>query len=247
MSIKIPKEVKKEFRDGFNNYIKDMGRPITVQLEPVKVNCPNCLYDSIQQKSSNVYDSSFKLPVNIFPGTSFQETIFPQPFNVISVSGVQYNPANVNPKILKTTICPVCNGEGLLTKENTTCIQAVITNGLTSQGLTEQGIIDLSAGKDGLLYTRLKTYAKNFALLKKAKFFIIDGIPMKIEVPPRQKGLGNVDIAEVYVSEIETDISVSNKFDNDPRLNINPIGTMSNQADISTPTIPPVTTGDDVW
>jgi hypothetical protein len=71
---------------------------------------------------------------------------------------------------------------------------------------------------------------------------------MKAEVMPRLKGLGGKHITEVYLSEVENEGSIDNvSYESDPRININTAGTVSNQADVGTPNIPPVVDGDDVW
>lgn len=247
MSLKIPKELKSEFKKGFNQYIKAMGRPIQVVLDPTQVSCPNCIWDNVQGKSSNVYNESFKKPVNIFPATDMQTKVYPQPFNVTSVSGVQYDPSLIDPKILRVSVCPVCLGEGVLISENTSCIVAVITTGYGQTGTEASTFIDLSAGRDGRQITRLKTKAENYAICRDAQYFIVDGIKMEIEIPAKLKGLGNLSITEVYLGTVKEDSSSNTKYDGDQRVNINQTGQSSDQADDSTPTIPPSVPGDDVW
>lgn len=247
MSLNIPKGLKREFKKGFDEYIKTMGQDIIAHLPPTSVRCPNCFFDSFQNKSSNIYDTSFKTPVNIFPGTTAQRTIYPAPFNVETVSGVQYDPAIQNPKILIGSICPVCAGEGKLTSDNTVCMKAVVTQGMIQRGMDSATFMDLSAGRDGTPVTRLKTFSNNYPVCRDADYFIIKGIKYKIEIPVRLKGLGMDAIAELYLTASDVDASSSVEYDNDARININPLGQVSNQAPPLTPTIPPTVPGDDVW
>jgi hypothetical protein len=247
MSLKIPASLKKEFKKGFDEYIKVMGRTVQAYLEPFTVDCPNCIYDNTQKKSSNVYDETFKTPLNIFPGSSAQRIIYPAPFNVVSVSGVQYDPSIPNPKILKAAICPTCKGEGVLIQNNIVCIQAVVTRGISKTDVEGPDMMDLSGGLDGLDVVRLKSFSCNYSVIRDAKYFIIEGIKAKLENPPRLKGLGSDAIVEAYLTTVKEDISSSDKYDKDVRIDINVHGTASNQAPSGTPTIPPVTAGDDVW
>lgn len=247
MSLKIPASIKKEFKDGFEEYIRKMGRSVIAHLKPNEVQCPNCIFDNYQHKSTNIWNTSFLKPVNIFPGTSYQKEIYPAPFNVTSVSGVQYDPTIPNPKILNVAVCPVCRGEGVLINDNTTCFNAVVTVGKPQTGAEPSDYIDLSAGRDGMQLTRLKTYANNYAVCRDAEFFTVDGIKYKIEVPARLKGLGNKAITELYLSTVDVDSSSDTEYDTDGRLKIVEFGQVSNQASNITPTIPPVVPGDDVW
>jgi hypothetical protein len=243
MVIKIPTELKKEFAQGFDEYIKAMGRRIEVYLEPTKVDCVNCLFDPIQKKSANIYNEEFRRPVNIFPGTPFQQKVYPAPFNVTSVSGVQYDPALADPKILTVSICPVCKGSGILVHDNVISFIGVFTIGKSGN----PGFEDLPPGRDGIQYARIKTFSSNYSVCRESKYFIVDGIQYKIEIPARLKGLGSQTITELYLSEVEVTPSISINYDKDPRIQNTDLGNISNQAPISVPTIPPIVPGDDVW
>lgn len=247
MGLGIPSNLKKEFKKGFDEYIKKMGRTVEAYLEPFSVDCPNCIYDNLQKKSSNVYDQNFKKPINIFPGTTVQRQVYPAPFNVTTVSGVQYDPSLPNPKILKTSVCPVCKGFGILTSDNVQCFQAVVTRGISKTDVEGPDMVDLSAGLDGIDIIRLKSFSCNYSIVRDAKYFKVEGIKAKTEVPPRLKGLGSDAIVEVYLTTVQEDISSSVKYDGDSRIQTNPFGNASNQASDITPTIPPVIPGDDIW
>lgn len=247
MSLKIPITLKKEFKDGFDEYIKSMGRQVLAYLKPHEVQCPNCIFDAYSNKSSNLWNSLFLKPVNIFPGTTHQQIIYPVPFNVTTVSGIQYDPSIPNPKILNAVLCPVCKGLGILTIENTVCFRAVITVGKPQTGAQPSDFTDLSAGRDGMQLTRIKTYANNYSVCRDAESFLIDGVQYKTEIPVRLKGLGNKSIVEVYLSTVNVDSSSDNQYDTDNRLKIVDFGQVSNQASPATPTIPPIVPGDDVW
>jgi len=244
--INIPAaKLKKQFKEGFHQYIKKMGRDVIVHLKPFSVDCPNCLVDSVRNTSANVYDESFIRPVNIFPGTYAERIIYPAPFNVTAASGVQYDPSLLDPKILKTTVCPVCRGEGILTYEDEVTIKGVVTWN------PKEETLDLAPGYEGKPVCRIKTYEYNYALVRDAKYFLVDG--EKCEHckeeggAPRVKGLGADHITEFYVTAVEVGKSDSINLDEDSRLQYNKIGRVSDQAPPAAPTIPPQVPGDDVW
>jgi hypothetical protein len=239
----ISKETKKKYRKGIHSYLKDMGRPIVVQLKPFSVECPNCFLDEPKNSSVNKYNTDFKKPVNIFPGTLVERLIYPVPFNVDTVSGVQYDPSIPNPKILEATVCPVCIGKGRLIESKEINIQGLVTWN------PKELLRELPAGLDGESICRVKTFEYNYAVVRQAESFIIDGIKCLFATlgTPRLKGLGADHIVEFYLQTVSVDSSVSEKFDDTKSIQYNPIGTVSDQAPDITPTIPPHTDGDDVW
>lgn len=243
----IPKGLKKEFKKSFAQYIKAMGRNVDVILKPHTVRCPNCIYDSVQKKSTNIYDLNFLRPVTVFPTTSYKRIVYPAPFNVTTISGVTFNPDIPNARILQTDTCPICNGDGVLRAENKTCMKAVV-NRVSNQTNTEGSkTFDLSAGRDGYEILRVKTLPSNYAICRDAQVLIIDGVKTKLEVPAMLKGIGIDALVELYVSVVSEDSSSTVAYDKDTRINTSDNGQISDQASQSTPTIPPVIPGDDVW
>jgi hypothetical protein len=246
MGLQIPREIKKEFKDGFSEYLNAMGERITVFLNPYTVSCPNCLWDSVQQRSSNVYDTTFLRPVYIFPDTPFKKIIYPLPFNVVTATGVQYDPGIIDPKILTATTCPVCMGDGVLQSPNSHCINALITWDYRPKG-EETKFLDLSAGREGKQAIRLKTYPYNYPLCRDASYFILRGsIKAEVANPAKLKGLGGNHITEVFLITTAIDSGPEAGYNIAKRAIVAP-GTESDQAPISTPTIPPDTSGNDVW
>ena len=238
--ITIPSSLKKQFNKGFDDYLKKMGRKVTVVLDPFKVNCPNCLWDTVRSKSTNNYNTSFIRPKNIFVGTSAQQKIYPQPFNVDTApAGIQYDPALASPKILRSTKCPVCKGAGILTCDRNICITALVTWNPKEKHL------DLSGGRDGQSICRIKTFEDQYALCREAKFFIVDGTECALETAPRMKGLGADHIVEFYLIATSVDKSVSDKLDKDPRILKDIRGSSSDQASAGSPNDPPTIPSDD--
>jgi hypothetical protein len=246
MTFKIPTSLKKEFQKGFAEYTDAMGEKVTVYLSPYTVDCPNCLYDNVQKKSANIYNTGFLRPVYIFPETPFKRIVYPQPFNVLTTSGVQFDPSIIDPKSLIASVCPICMGEGTLVSPNSYCMQAVVTWDYRPKG-EDTKFLDLSAGRESKQVIRIKTYDYNYALCRDANYFILNGsVKAQITNPAKLKGLGGKHITEVFLIATAVDSSPEAGYNVNQKSIVAP-GNESNQAPIVSSTIPPNKPGDDVW
>lgn len=97
----VDNSIKQTYKRLINQTIEDLHKPIILHLPPTSVSCPNCIYDSINKKSSGVFDTSFVSPTVIFGNT-----ITPTSFN--------------------RSRCPICYGEGILTSSNTKSVKALV-------------------------------------------------------------------------------------------------------------------------
>lgn len=84
----------KDFVEGIR---EDLGRNVTLHIPGPPIKCPNCLFDPVNKRSTNVYSPSANYPATT-PG--------PKPF--------------------KGGLCPVCNGTGQYTTETTKVIKCLI-------------------------------------------------------------------------------------------------------------------------
>lgn len=75
-------QLYKEFVEGIRS---DLGRNITLYLPGDKRDCPNCLFDPINKKSTNVYSPKSPFPTDINGGAS---------------------------QFFRGGVCPVCSGTG---------------------------------------------------------------------------------------------------------------------------------------
>jgi hypothetical protein len=187
----VSTKVKKHFKKLIQQLVLDLSQPlIIVQESPNFIDCPNCIWDSINKKSANIFDGSFTIPIQIFSGTDQQRTISPISFTVGR--------------------CPVCIGEGQLFTSKEICIPAQI-NFVGSGGSFE----NLPAGKEGTNLAVVKTLACNYDLLARNEVFVIHNI-IKCEKfkPPIVRGLGGEEaIAEVVLQTTEAGQLTSGKFD----------------------------------
>ncbi len=205
----ISKQIKKDFKRITQQLVKDLSQPLTiVQESPMFVDCPNCVWDSINKKSSNVFDSSFSGSTTIFVGTDQERTISPISFD----SGR----------------CPVCIGEGQLFTTKEVCIAAMIN--FISAADRGGRYFNLPAGKEGVNYMIVKTLACHYELLLNNNIFVVHG-NTKCEKfrPPIVRGMGGEEaITEMVLQTSEVGERTSGKFgggdkfsrDDDPRRRI---------------------------
>ncbi|RLI99267.1 MAG: hypothetical protein DRP08_07340 [Candidatus Aenigmatarchaeota archaeon] len=249
MRTKSLKKAQKTFDKAMNTFIKINGRPIIVKLPAIYADCPNCMMDSLfdQGESINKYNVSFVRPVNIFPGTSEEVIIYPQPFNVLTVSGVTYDPINTNPKILNTVICPVCKGRGKLSVIPEVCINGNF-NWHPRSGLSDGKMTDYSAGRMPSNIGIIKTELCNYAICRDATEYVVNGgVRCDTYETPVKKGVGEDAFVEIYVQKVDSSDSTSKDKVKDARVNVRPIATTSEQAPSGTPHTPPNTFADDEW
>lgn len=206
----VPQKVKREYKKLIQQLVLDLSQDLTiVQESPMFVDCPNCVWDSINKKSSNVYEASFTVPVTIFTSTSDERTITPIPF-----TGGR---------------CPVCIGEGQIFTNKEICIPAMI-NFISAVSTRADGFASTAAGKEGVNPVLVKTLACHYELLLNNEvFFIHQNVKCVKFKPPFLRGLGGEDaVCEVILQTADEGQRTSGKFgggnklsrDDDPRRRI---------------------------
>lgn len=132
---------------------EDLGRKVTLHIPGTPLNCPNCLYDSVNKKSAGIYSP------------------LPAQFPVTDHNGVSTTEA----KEFRGGICPVCNDAGKVTTgETTKVVQCLIRSLKTDQKrYIVQGI---EADND----FRLKCDIKFRSDFEKTRIVEIDGIPAEV-------------------------------------------------------------------
>ena len=206
----ISNKIKKDFKKIAQQLVIDLSQPLTiVQESPLFVDCPNCIWDSINKKSSNVFDASFSGSTTIFTATDQERTISPVSFTAGR--------------------CPVCIGEGQLFTTKEVCIPAMI-NFISPTSSRGASYFDLPAGKEGVNFLVVKTLACHYELLLNNQIFVIHG-NTKCEKfrPPILRGLGGEEaVTEMVLQTSEVGERTSGKLgggdkfsrDDDPRRRI---------------------------
>ena len=190
----IPAAVKRRYKDTIQRVVSDLSQPLViVQESPLFIDCPNCIWDSINKKSANIYDASFTVSTTIFSGTDQERTIQPLSFT--------------------QGRCPVCIGEGQLFTNKELCVPAMINFlGSGSRGGEFQS---LPAGKEGVNFVLVKSLACNYDLFARNSIFVIhNNIKCEKHRPPFVRGLGGDDaIVEMLLQTVEAGQLSSGKFD----------------------------------
>ena len=197
----VPNRIKTEFKKLTQQLVLDLSQNLViVQESPLFVDCPNCIWDSINKKSSNMFDASFTSPTTIFAATDQTRTISP-----VSFTGGR---------------CPVCIGEGQLFTSQEICIPAMI-NFLSAADDRQGGFVQLAAGKEGKNSLLVKTLACHYELLLNNEIFMVhNGIKCEKFTPPILRGLGGEEaITECIMLTVEVGQRTSDKFrtSTDPR------------------------------
>ncbi len=205
----VPRSIKREFKKITQQLLLDLSQPLViVQESNMFVDCPNCIWDSINKKSSNVFDASFVASDTIFLNTDQQRTISPASFT----SGR----------------CPICLGEGQLFTNKEVCIPAMINY----MSAADRGgkYVELAAGKEGINFMIIKTLACHYELLTNNTIFVVhNNIKCEKFAPPFLRGLGGDEaVCEMVLQTSEVGERTSGKLgggdplsrDDDPRRRV---------------------------
>jgi hypothetical protein len=197
----VSTRIKNEFKKLTQRLVMDLSQELTiVQESPLFVDCPNCVWDSINKKSSNIFDATFTAPVTVFAMTDQSRTISP-----VSFTGGR---------------CPVCIGEGQLFTSEELCIPAMV-NFYSPDDDRRGGFVQMAAGKEGKNGLLIKTLACHYELLLNNEIFKVhNGIKCEKFTPPILRGLGGEEaITECVMLTVEVGQRTSEKFrtSTDPR------------------------------
>lgn len=206
----VTNKMKKDYKRLMSQLVRDLSQELViVQESPMFVDCPNCLWDSINKKSSNIFDNSFTSSTTIFSGTSEERVINPISFSVGR--------------------CPVCIGEGQIFTNKEICIPAMV-NFFSGTGARRGLFMSTAAGKEGMNLVVVKTLACHYELMHNNEtFFIHNNVKCVKFKPPFLRGLGGEEaVCETVLQTADEGQRTSGKFgggdklsrDDDPRKRI---------------------------
>lgn len=182
----VNKQTKRKYTKMMRQLVRDYSQDIhqvVLILPDIEVDCPNCMYNRMDKKSANIFNSSFITPITVFVGLPSEKTVSPASFN--------------------RGRCPVCFGNGKLTSPITRTIQG---HAYWSPNVpTEDGdYSDIPAGRKGENYVMVKTHANNYRLIFKSKAAYIDGVYVELLRPPILRGLaGEESLCIVWFSTVK--------------------------------------------
>jgi len=183
----VTSRVRRKFRDTVNRLIRDLGRQIYVYKENLRADCPNCVYDTVNQQSAGIF-TDFEGDITVFSGTSHQRTITAVSFNAR---------------------CPICYGKGYLEAPRVIPIQALVTWNPRGEGGESGGrFVDFSAGREGENVVRIKTHCRYYEVLLGAEWVEIDGRRCEFLQPPFVRGLGGDALSIAFLSSVEEGMSI---------------------------------------
>ena len=172
--------IRRTYKTLIKQVVEDLNKPIIVSLPPETANCPNCIYDSINKKSSGTYDSTFVTPVDVFG-----KTIQPQPSF--------------------RNRCPVCLGVGYLTNAIDRNVKALVK---WNPGAADD-IESTPIGREGAAIVRIKVLRTDFDLVKNGISFLVDGVRYELIRPPTIRGLGTQEeLVVAFLQEVEPGTNV---------------------------------------
>jgi len=167
--------IRKIYRDLIKEVVEDLHKPILISLPPAKEDCPNCIWDSINRRSSGKFDASFVTPVVIFGNT-------------------------ITPTSFSRGRCPICAAVGYLEELTERNVKALVR---WNPGAAED-IEYTPVGREGKSVVRIKVLRSDFDLVRTAVSFLVDGVRCELLRPPTIRGLGiQEELVVAYLLEVE--------------------------------------------
>lgn len=167
--------IRKIYKDLIKEVMDDLNKPILVYLEPEKENCPNCLYDALNKRSSGKFDSSFTVPAIIFG-------------------------EEISPAAFTRGRCSVCLGVGYLEEETVRNVKALVKWNPTTADELEV----IPVGREGKAVVRIKVLRADYDIVKAGTHCLIDGVRCEKIRPPTIRGLGTQEeLVVFYLQEVE--------------------------------------------
>ena len=163
-NVLITPTLRKQFDRTMRQVIADLSICIKLFNQPISVDCLNCQWDAVHGKSSGTH-TPFSGTTTVFSGTAWQYSFSARTFN---------------------RICPICKGEGRLSRPEEEDIPALVTWNRGSQEF-------FPAGLDNVLACRIKTDSCYYEKIKDADHFEINEVKMVLFRPPDFHGMGDQD------------------------------------------------------
>lgn len=174
MTIVTP-AIRKIYKDLIKQVVEGLHKPILVFSVPLKEDCPNCVYDFINKRSSGNFQVSFVTPVVIFGNT-------------------------ISPKNFQRGRCPVCFAVGHLEQEAKRNVKALVKWNPSAA----EDIESLPVGREGKALVRIKVLRADFSLINDATYFLVDGVKCEAIKLPTIRGLGTQEeLVIAFLQEVE--------------------------------------------
>ena len=174
--------IRKIYKDLIKQTVEDLNKPIKAFLPPDSLDCPNCIYDAVNNKSSGKFQSSFTVPVVIFGNT-------------------------ISPRSFNRGRCPVCFGAGKLVNQDAAVknLKALVK----WNPRNADTLLITPVGREGAPVVRIKVLRSDFDTIVTADYFQVDGVRCELVEPPTIRGLGTQEelvVAFLLATEVGSDV-----------------------------------------
>ncbi len=172
--------IRKTYKTLIRDVVEDLHKPVIAHMPPEKADCPNCHWDSVNNKSSGTFNNSFTVSVNIFDLV-------------------------INPSPFTRGRCPVCLGQGFLVRVIDRNIKALVK--WNPDGPDDLRITP--AGREGAPAVRIKVLRADYDIVNKAEYFTVDGVRCEVNTPFTIRGLGTQEelvVGYLISTEVGKDI-----------------------------------------
>ena len=168
---RISNRVKDKHKQAIRNVVKGLSRKVLVYKQPKKLECPNCYYDKFTEHSTG------KCKWTPLEAAQKQQ------------EWVDAGHTDLKYKYFKFGRCPVCRGDGYISVQRKTWVDALVTWDPGARG-SQNTLTYTAAGTEGSTIVQLKCDPKYYDLFKNCKRIEVDGVECKISKPPILRGLG---------------------------------------------------------
>ncbi len=178
MRGRISPKTKDRFRRAIRDIVKGLSRKVLVYKQPIKLECTNCHYDKLTDRSTG------KCKWTLEEAEQLQQDWEVQ------------HPGELRYKWFRIGRCPVCKGLGYLEIKRRSWADCIVT--WNPESRSGNDMTYTPAGTEGSTIVQLKSDPKNYDIFKNCISIVVDGIECKMSKPPILRGLGVQAILIVF-------------------------------------------------
>jgi len=182
MRNRISPKTKHKHRKAIRDVIKGLSRKVLIYKQSKKLECPNCYYDKLTNRSTGKCKWTLQEAID-------KQAVYAAANPDTNADCITRPPTNIRYKWFKYGRCPICNGKGYLEVKRRTWADCLVTWDPSARGAANE-MVYTPAGTEGSTIVQLKTDPKYYDTFKNADYIVVDGINCKISRPPILRGLG---------------------------------------------------------
>ena len=175
---RISLKTKDRFSKAIRDVIKGLSRKVLVYKQPIKLECSNCHYDRLTDRSTGKCKWTLEEAEQLQQDWELQ------------------HPGEIKYKWFRVGRCPVCKGLGYLEIKRKVWIDCMVT--WNPESRSGNDMTYTPAGTEGSTLLQLKSDPKNYSAFKNCVSIVADGVECKMSKPPILRGLGSQAILIVF-------------------------------------------------